>query len=220
MLLRLKNIWCVSVCLLMTMTVVAQSKYCLSFADYQADRWIALDTLYLKAHSNARQAWWGGNDFKLTTGNKELDDKIKNDVFAITYHDSIFVNCKNMSYDGQRFGKGYTLAFPYGNNGLCFIHRLIGKKHALKDGALAYNFGVLGAVAARQDDLENRVCYVIETAEGYDMGSLRLIDDDFMEILLADNDYLLRRYKRPSTKAERRLASNVLEILRLRGLVK
>lgn len=43
----------------------AQPKYCLSYADFQADRWLPLDTLIIEEASSHAQVNWGVGQFKV-----------------------------------------------------------------------------------------------------------------------------------------------------------
>ena len=127
----------------------AQTRYCMSYADYQADNWEELDSLHVKEMSNGRRLF-GCNDFKLTTGNDSLDKVIKKDVFAVFYNDTLLINCRNIhfrgaDYEDQTFGNGFTRAYYFYDGRLCFINRWVDEK-AMFVGSQ----GLLGALAAME----------------------------------------------------------------------
>ena len=110
----------------------AQNKYCKSYEDFKADQWTEIDTVYLDGHSKSHQLWMGGNDYKLTTGDKAQDEIIKKEAFAVICKDTIYVNCRNLRFENTGFGNGYTKGYRYDGDKLCIVNKIIGKAVANK----------------------------------------------------------------------------------------
>ena len=139
----------------------AQSYYCMSYADYLENNWIELDTLFVKALSNGRKLW-GANDYKLSTGNDSLDKVLKKDAFLVLHQDSLLMNCRYVHYQGadyddKTFGNGYTRAYIFGRNQLCFVQPWADQKALFMGGQ-----GLLGALAASSMALENTRCFLVK----------------------------------------------------------
>jgi len=69
--------------------------------------------------------------------------------------------------------------------------------------------------------LNNHRCYLLDS-EANEKGktAVTMIDDEFMETLLADNQALLDRYMATSKKNTRLSAANVLPVLMEKGMIK
>ena len=93
--------------LLTSINVCGQCRYCNSYEDFLEDKWQPLDTVYCKKHSKGHIIMWGGNDYTLNTGDNATDKTLKNVAFAVKQGNDIYVNCRNLRYEGMRFGKGY-----------------------------------------------------------------------------------------------------------------
>ena len=201
-------------------SIRAKAMYCMSYADFQADRWIPLDTLYLKTVSKSHRFWLGGNDFNLTTGNEELDKRIKKEAFAVLYHDSLLVNCRNLRYQKTGFGPGYTLGLRYQGSRLCIINRLIGKKAAMNQAMAGFMFGAIGGGLAAAEALKDLRCYVLGEEDEKGRINIQLINDDFMEGLKANYSGLYGQYRFVSDEDKRQSAARVLPLLQEWELVK
>lgn len=82
----------------------AQSRYALSFSDYMDGKFTALENLTIESRSKSKRFWNGGADFKPETGNKETDKLLKKDVKYIIHQDTLYVNCRQLRYQGCKFG--------------------------------------------------------------------------------------------------------------------
>ncbi len=191
----------------------AQTRYCMSYADYQADNWEELDSLHVKEMSNGRRLF-GCNDYKLTTGNDSLDKVIKKDVFAVFYNDTLLINCRNIhfrgaDYEDQTFGNGFTRAYYFYDGRLCFINRWVDEK-AMFVGSQ----GLLGALAASSMSLENARCFLIKRE--YEGGRIeaQMIGDKFMEKYEESSPEFYAEYMSVKKKKKREVASRVLPLLK------
>ena len=100
--------------LLFAATSFAQSRYALSFSDYMDGKFTALENLTIESRSKSKRFWNGGADFKPETGNKETDKLLKKDVKYIIHQDTLYVNCRQLRYQGCKFGNWYAPGFRFG----------------------------------------------------------------------------------------------------------
>ena len=205
--------------LLTSLTSSAQSRYCKTYEDFLEGRWEQLDTVYYDSHSKEHQAWWGGNDYTLTTGNKATDKILKNDAFAVMQGDSIYLNCRNLRYDKCRFGNGYTKARRIGERSLLFVNRLIGRNQEKDIIVVGAAFGAIGAAITANKQMKNQVCYVISSGADEDGKiAIRPIDDHLMNQMIDNRVDLHDEYYAEKDLKKRRLASHVIPILEKSGL--
>ena len=105
--------------LLFAATSFAQSRYALSFSDYMDGKFTALENLTIESRSKSKRFWNGGADFKPETGNKETDKLLKKDVKYIIHQDTLYVNCRQLRYQGCKFGNWYAPGFRFGTGRIC-----------------------------------------------------------------------------------------------------
>jgi len=201
--------------------VSAQTRYCCTYQDFCNNKWEDLDTLFVTQHSKEYQVWWGGNDFVFSCGDKAKDKMLNKDVFVIMYQDSLYVNCRNLRYQGLALGSGYVRAKRIGNRSLLFVNRLTGKEIRNDEIAAGIMFGAIGGVAAARKNMKQQVCYVIsQGASEKGKIAIRLVNDDLIEKMLENQGSLLREYYDEHEDNLRILASHVLPILEKSGLIK
>lgn len=215
--------WLLSVIIMTTLTANAQSRYCKTYEDFLEGRWEQLDTVYFHIHSKDYQGWWGGNDYKLTTGNKATDKILKNDAFAVMQGDTIYLNCRNLRYDNCRFGNGYTKARRIGERSLLFVNRLIGRKQMNDQIVVGAAFGLVGGVIGGaitvNKQMKNQVCYVISSGADEDGKiAIRPIDDHLMNQMIDNRVDLHDEYYAEKDLKKRHLASHLIPILEKSGL--
>lgn len=192
----------------------AQVRYCMSYADYQQDKWTELDTLKLKGRSLAHRP---------KTGNDSLDQVLRNQAFALLYHDTLLVNMAHAYYQGECFGNGYVLGYRYGDGQICIVNRLPSEAApgassllpavgGLMGGALGG--GIMGAVAASTASSKNSHCYLVRRQ--YDGGrvEVRMMGDDFMKHFQKGSPEFYASYMSEKKKKKRELASHVLPLLK------
>ena len=205
--------------LMTALTVSGQSRYCKTYEDFIEDRWEQLDTVYIDSHSKSHQFWWGGNDYKLTTGNKDTDNILKKDAFAVMQGDTIYLNCRNLRYDKTRFGNGYTKARRIGERSLLFVNRMIGREVRNDQVMVGFMFGTVGVAVSANKWMKNQVCYVISSgAEDDGHIAIRPIDDSLMNQMIDNRVDLHEEYYSEKDRKKRMLAIHVIPILEKSGL--
>ena len=198
----------------------AQTRYCCTYQDYCDNNWEDLDTLFVTQHSKGYQVLWGGNDFAFSCGDKAKDKMLNKDVFLIMHQDSLYVNCRNLRYQGVALGIGYVRAKKIGNRSLLFVNRLTGKEIRNDEIAASIMFGAIGGVTAARKNMKQQVCYVIsQGASEKGKIAIRLVDDNLIDKMLENQGPLLREYYDEHDDDLRLLASHILPILEKSGLI-
>lgn len=200
-------------------TLRAQCAYCNSFEDLMDNRWVQVDTIYNEVRSKNKQFWWGGNDYKFTTGDKETDKILKKDAFAVKRNDTLYVNCRNLTIEKARFGNGYAKAKRMGKHSLLFVNKINGVSTQRKAMTAGLVFGVVGSAIAAKNQIDQQVCYIISsgTKRGGDI-RVRLINDALMDMIVANDENLKREYYSEEDREDRHLASHVIPILEKAGV--
>ncbi len=203
----------------------AQPCYCLSYADFQADKWLPLDTLIVKRHSRNRQLLIGGGEIKLTCGDKKTDKILKEQAFAVLYHDTIFINCTKLQFDDNQLCKGYTIAHQFARDKLLISGSATLEKKVMNDistGAFMLGGGAMGSALAshsmRGEMAVSKGCFVTEIEFRSGMVKIVAIDDAFVRNNLSKNPELIEQYEQIKPK-ERLLATNVIPLFRKAGLI-
>ena len=203
------------------METQAQFKVCYSQEDYVEGRWEMVDTLYAVSHSKGHQLWWGGNDFTVKSGDKNLDKALKKNVFAVMMNDSLYVNCRPLRYEKTRFGSGYTKGMPIGEHSIIIVNRLIGKNAVSHAASMGFLFGIAGGMIAANENMKQQVCYVISFgADEKGRVDIRLVGDQLIEQMLKGQRDLLNEYYAEEDDGLRIRANHVVPILRRSGLMK
>ncbi|MBQ7683020.1 MAG: hypothetical protein IJT48_00915 [Bacteroidaceae bacterium] len=198
-------------CCLSFTGLTAQIRYCMSYADYQEGIWTELDTLKLKGR---------GQSHKIKTENDSLNKVLKEEAFAVLYHDTLLVNIAHMYYNGERFGKGYAPAYFFRDGRICFINRLPHEK----DGSLApaaFSFGVMfgaigaglvaGAYAASN---EGYYCFLVKREYEGGRKEARMRDDKYMQRYEKNSPKFYADYMSIRKQKKREAASHVLPLLK------
>ena len=135
--------------------------------------------------------------FGLTTGDKAMDKQLKREALVIQRSDTMYVNLRLVWCEKMRFGNGLADAYP-----------LVGKKIRL-----------VGELITTSK-VKKRACYILDSPRNGKYTDVMLLGDDEMRKLLADDKVLLDRYFMVKDRMERETASNILPLLREKGLVK
>ena len=146
-------------------TVVGQTRYCLSYEDFKNNKWVTLeDSVTMEGRTNSQKFWWGGGNFKFTTGNKETDELLKKEARFIIYKDKMYVNLRKLRAKGIKFGNHYAQAYRYAEDKVCFIAPRKTSNAVIMGGMLGGAIG--GAIAVSADLNENpEVCYIMDSNE-------------------------------------------------------
>ena len=200
--------------LLSAATSFAQSRYALSFSDYMDGKFTALENLTIESRSQSKRFWNGGADFKPKTGDKKTDKLLKKEVKYIIHQDTLYVNCRQLRYEGCRFGSWYAPGFRFGTNKICFIGTKIGKKQISEAVAGGMLFGAIGGAIVASKQLKNKVCYLIES----DSKKVKLITKNNMRTILLNYPEHSQEYNAlPEEKKESAII--VIEYLIKAGLL-
>ena len=225
-----KPLLMLALCLLTSITICGQCRYCKSYEDFLEDKWEPLDTVFCKGNSKSHRLWWGGNDYTLETGNKDTDKILKNIAFAVMQDDAIYINCRNLRHEKASFGKGYCKAALINKNDLLITNVLISREsnleHSMNTVAIGYMFGIVGgsiyASVTANKQLKNKVCYILTSgADEKGHYDITLFEDQMMDKLLLSRDLidLHNAYYAEKDKNKRRLASRILPILMEAGII-
>ena len=187
------------ICLLFASSLlsVAQGRFCKSYEDYQADSWVELPSLETTHRG-----------FGLTTGDKAMERS-----------DTMYVNLRLVWCEKMRFGNGLADAYPLVGKKILFVTRRVDRKssHRLMVSYMA--FGLVGELITTSK-VKKRACYILDSPRNGKYTDVMLLGDDEMRKLLADDKVLLDRYFMVKDRMERETASNILPLLREKGLVK
>ena len=230
-----KNVFVLALFCFVSMLANAEvAKYCMSYEDFVADNWKSLDSLTAGRTKQVCQIKSGDHGvFYFKTGDKQSDQVLKKEAFAVMYGQQLFVNCRNLRNNNGLETSKYVQAVRYDKNKLCIL--------AFKtDGATAVAaFGTaavglfagntatrLGftttsiALGIANESLSNLKCYLVDGSVN-DQGKAKItrINDEFMAELLVDDAPLLERYNAIKAKHNRQSAANILPILMEKGLV-
>ena len=177
-------------CLLLTsLATKAQGSYCNTFAEYIGGHFTQLEQLQMQTRSKSKRIWWGGVDFQPVTGDKATDKILKKQACVVMYHDSIYLNCRNLSCQGVAFGKGYARAYVFERDYLLFCAQSI--KARQKTSSAALDFGLLGGAIAASSLSDNYSCYILNPGTGV----VELIDKNVMHRLLEERNDLEMEYR-------------------------
>ena len=209
----------------MTISAKGQCKFCKSYEDFIDDHWEKLDTVYCKKRSKSQKFLWGGKDYTLTTGNKDLDKVLKYEACIVMQSDTAYLNCRNVRHDTVLLGKGYTKAKRFGDHGLLFVSQFANKKSAQEIMGARYFAGALGSMSTASDYEKRQVCYIISSgADGIGYINTRMVDDEMIEEMMEKNIIkdggLYLKYLSEGKKWQRIHASHVIPILEEAGLLK
>ena len=220
------RLWMIAAILLFcgNMTTVAQVKYCMNFTEFAADQWQEAEGVSVEEISAVKRRLVQSSDFHIVSSDKELSDMLNKKAYAVMDGQTLYVNCRNMRYQGVQFGPGYAYGFRYDGDKLCIANRKIGKKELLTAGVTGAVPSVAGLVVAygvTELQLANKVCYLVDgEADKKGKTKIQFIDDKFMNALLADKAELKSKYNATGDKHGRQSAANVIQTLMAAGLIK
>ena len=212
---------------LVSITISAQGryKYCKSYEDFIDDHWEKLDTVYCKKNRRNQKFWWEGNDYNLTTGNKDLDNILKKEAFIVMLADTAFLNLHNIKHDKLSICRAFTKAKRFNEHGLIFTHPIINKKILQEMTSAGFMLGTIGRLSVTADYADKIVCYVISSgADKKGNIDTRMIDDEMIDEMMDKNiikdGKLYLEYLSEGKKVKRMLAPHIIPILEKAGLLK
>lgn len=198
-------------------SVVAQTRYCLSYEDFKNDKWVEMeDSVWIAERTNSQKFWSGGGNFKFTTGNEEKDEFLKKKVRFIIHENKMYVNLHNLRVKrGGKFGNHYAQAYRYAEEKVCFV--AMGKPSSNKVLVGGILGGAVGGVivASTEMDENNEVCYIMDSDEQ----KVKQIKAKEMSALLAESTLGPGLYE-TYDKAAKESAVVVIRQLKKLGLLK
>ena len=209
-----------------TVTIRAQVKYCMTFADFVADKWDQADGASVEPISAAKRRLVQSSDFHIVSNDKELSDMLNKKAYAVMDGETLYVNCRHYRYQGIQFGPGFAYGFRYDSDKICIVNRKIGKGELMAIGAIGtVTPGVVtsAAVGAAEQEimLANKVCYLVDSEPNMKgITKIKYINEKFMNDVLGDNEELKSQYYAAGDKQSRQSAANTLQTLGAAGLIK
>ena len=233
----LSSSFCVFILLCgISLTAEAQTKFCLSYADYKANQWKPYEDLIPDKEPDSLSVKFDGQEFTLKTSDKEVNKVIKKDVFMMEVDKQLFVNQRTLrDQDGVILPvNNYLRALPYKGGKLLVVsyHVTLGDvldlvNIGLDITLLATGHTTWGSIFLATDLLlvndnlmQNHVLFLIDK-EPNDKGKyiMTRLNDQFMEQLLRDDPVTFQQYYGRQKKGERQSAANILPILVKKGLI-
>jgi len=197
----------------------ADSGYCRSYNDLIAGKWMELDSVVVKECGQGRKMWLSTNDYNISTADEAMTKRLKKEAFAIMHDGVLYFNSRKLVCDREKFRKGYTKAWRYGEDGYIIMNEVVGKEARMSMTTTRIPAGSNSKFAYTDNQLRHRVCYLItgESKDGKYMNAY-LIDDAMMEKLIGSRSDLYAEYYSEETKSERIMAKHVFPILVKMGL--
>lgn len=198
--------------LLLSVAAMAQSRYCLTPADYVAGQWTPLDSLRLEYRSNSKSVWLGGASYKPLSGDKKIDKLLKKRARFIQQQDTLYINCRQLTCGGIGFGNWYAPACPFERDYVLFVARSV---RAQQQGNMAtFMFGVAGVLVAVPMQKHAFSCYVFNPGTE----TVELVDKAMMERLLEGRPDLQEALEQTDAK-HRYQPQTLLPILQQLGVI-
>ena len=119
-----KNVFVLALfCIVSMMANAEVAKYCMSYDDFVAGNWKSVDELTAGRTQQVCQMKSGDHGvFYFKTGDKQSDELLKKDAFAVMYGQQLFVNCRNLRYkDVSLETSKYVQAVRYDKDKLCIM---------------------------------------------------------------------------------------------------
>ena len=203
-----------ALCSIFALNVLGQVKYCLSYADFKEGNWLELESLTVKERSRAKKFWTGGSDFKLQAENDSLNRIITKDAFAISYNDTLLVNCRRLYFEDYCFGKGYASAYIYGKGKVCFVAHNPASA-AVGGASVGMVVGpVAGGIISGTITATDAYCFLVKLEQRDGKVTSQMIDDDFMERFEESSPDFYAEYMSEKKKRKRESAAHVLPLLK------
>jgi len=221
---------------LMALNAQAQTKFCLSYAEYKANQWKPYADLIPEKEPDSIRVKYDGQDFTLKTSDKEVNKVIKHDVFMMQIDKQLFINQRFLrDEDGGILPvNNYLRALPYKGNKLLVVsyHVTLGDvldlvNIGLDIALLATGHTTWGSIflatdllLTNDDLMQHHILYLVDKAPN-EKGKyvMTRLNDAFMEQLLRDDPVTFEQYYGRQKKGDRQSAANILPILVKKGLI-
>lgn len=191
-------------------------RFCNSYEDLNNGSWNKTDSVQVITKSRVKQMWWGGSDFKFDSDNKELKKKLKKEIFAVIYNDTLLLNTHPYKDRGVKFPNGYARAFRMNDGRLLMTY--LDVKNMNQRAMMGGMFGLVGGLAAgvaSEKSVKRNVCYIVSPNDK----NAKIIDKEMMAELLKDNTDLLDEYNAVDKK-KKMTDETIMPLLKKAGLIK
>ena len=196
----------------------AQCRYCNSYEDYKAGNWNELPSLDIIHYSNSKQLWAGKYEYHFNTDLKSTKKMLSKEALVIQKGDSMYVNLRYLKCENVRFGKGFAYGIPLIGKKILFISKRVDRESSNNQFFSFLLFGIVGHLISNSLDIKNNACYILDTDRKGKYTDVLIIDDKVMNKLLADDKELLDKYYMIPDQNEREASSNILPLLKEKGL--
>ena len=197
----------------------AQSRYCINYEDYKSNNWIELPSIDFKHYSDSKQLWSEKHEYHFTTGDRKIDKRLRKEAFVIQKGDSMFVNLNHLRCEKVLFGNGFAYGLPLIGKKILFISNRVDIKTASHQTYTYFTFGLMGALISKSSNIKTKACYILDTKPSGRHTDVLIIDDEVMRKLLAEDKELLDKYFMVTDQDERETPSNILPLLKEKGLI-
>ena len=217
-------------------TVQAQVKVCMNYADFKADNWKPYTDLIEGKEPDTCRVKYDGIDFTFKTSDKEVNKVIKHNVFLMSVDNQLFAN-QHMLRDengGILPVNNFLRALPYKGGKLCVVSYKVTMGDVLDLVNIGLDIALLATghttwgsiflatdlLLTNDDLMEHHVLYLVDK-EPDQKGRyiMTRINDKYMEQLLRDDPVTFEQYYGRQKKGERQSAANILPILVKKGLI-
>lgn len=211
----------------MVCNVCARSRYCLTYDDFMADKWIEIPEVILNERTQGVKFWWGGSDYNLEAGDEGIDKILKKKAFAVMKDSTLLINTRNLMFERACMGNGYTEAKYIGKGKLFFTNNSIDRggnsSNAAFAGALVGGVvvGIAAGAAVHANQMRNVSCYTVSHGSYDNKGhiNVRLVNDTQMRVWLMNNQKLYDLYMSEKKENKRLRASHIVPILEKAGIL-
>ena len=231
-----KYLMIAAILLSINLTVQAQVKVCMNYADFKADNWKPYTDLIEGKEPDTCRVKYDGIDFTFKTSDKEVNKVIKHNVFLLSLDKQLFAN-QHMLRDengGILPVNNFLRALPYKGGKLCVVSYKVTMGDVLDLVNIGLDIALLATghttwgsiflatdlLLTNDDLMEHHILYLIDK-EPNAKGKILMtrINDQFMEQLLRDDPVTFEQYYGRGKKGTRQSAANILPILVKKGLI-
>jgi hypothetical protein len=231
-----KYLMIAAILLSINLTVQAQVKVCMNYADFKADNRKPYTDLIEGKEPDTCRVKYDGIDFTFKTSDKEVNKVIKHDVFLLSLDKQLFAN-QHMLRDengGILPVNNFLRALPYKGGKLCVVSYKVTMGDVLDLVNIGLDIALLATghttwgsiflatdlLLTNDDLMEHHILYLIDKEpNAKDKILMTRINDQFMEQLLRDDTVTFEQYYGRGKKGTRQSAANILPILVKKGLI-
>ena len=222
--------------LMMPLMGQAQVKVCMNYDEWKAGQWKPYETLTEDKKPDSCRVKYDGIDFTFKTDDKEVNSKLKKNVFMISFDNQLFIHQRWLrDEDGAILPvNNYLRALPYKGGKLCVVCYKVSLGDVLDLVNIGLDISLIATghttigslflaadlLLTNHDLMEKHILYLIDKGPN-EKGKIQMtrINDAFMEQLLRDDPVTYEQYFGNHKKSDRQSAANILPILVKKGLI-